>query len=62
MLKDGEPVFHHRTPVFEDCLPVSLQRLKQLFLTGCMCCTGSRPERGAMETAVVNILRKATRL
>ena len=58
LLKMAEPIFHHRTPQYENLFAEVTLKLKKLFMTeGDVFVTASSGS-GAMEAAVVNILSK----
>jgi len=61
MLKMAEPIFHHRTPQYEELFAGINVKLKKLFMTEGDVFTLASSGTGAMETAVVNILAKGDR-
>jgi serine---pyruvate transaminase len=58
LLKMAEPIFHHRTPQYENLFEEVSEKLRKLFLTEGDVFTLASSGSGAMETAVVNILAK----
>lgn len=58
LLKMAEPIFHHRTPQYENLFAEVNAKLKKFFLTEGDVFTLSSSGSGAMEAAVVNILSR----
>ena len=58
LLKIAEPVFHHRTPEYEQLFAEINVKLKKLFMTEGDVFTLASSGTGAMEAAVVNVLQK----
>jgi serine---pyruvate transaminase len=58
LLKMAAPVFHHRTPRYENLFKDVSEKLRKLFMTEGDVFTLASSGSGAMETAVVNILSK----
>jgi len=58
LLKMAEPVFHHRTPRYENLFAEVNGKLKKLFMTEGTVFTLASSGTGAMETAVVNVLAR----
>ncbi|MFC1538235.1 pyridoxal-phosphate-dependent aminotransferase family protein [Candidatus Latescibacterota bacterium] len=58
LLKMAEPIFHHRTPQYENLFSGVSAKLKKLFMTEGDVFTLASSGSGAMETAVVNVLSK----
>ncbi len=58
LLKMAEPIFHHRTPQYEELFADVCDKLKKVFLTGNDVFTLASSGTGAMETAVVNTLSR----
>lgn len=56
LLKMAEPIFHHRTPQYENLFAEVNAKLKKFFLTEGDVFTLSSSGSGAMEAAVVNVL------
>jgi len=56
LLKMAEPIFHHRTPQYENLFAEVNSKLKRFFLTEGDVFTLASSGSGAMEAAVVNIL------
>jgi len=56
LLKMAEPVFHHRTPQYENLFAEVNDKLKKLFMTEGDVFTLASSGTGAMEAAVVNVL------
>lgn len=58
LLKMAEPIFHHRTPQYEELFADVSAKLKKVFLTENDVFTLASSGTGAMETAVVNTLSR----
>ena len=58
LLKMAEPIFHHRTPQYENLFAEVNAKLKKFFLTEGDVFTLASSGSGAMEAAVVNILSR----
>ncbi|MBT4483161.1 MAG: alanine--glyoxylate aminotransferase family protein [Candidatus Latescibacteria bacterium] len=58
LLKMAEPVFHHRTPEYENLFAKINEKLKKFFMTDGDVFTLASSGTGAMETAVVNVLAR----
>ena len=58
LLKMAEPIFHHRTPQYENLFAEVSAKLKKLFMTEGDVFVLASSGSGGMETAVVNILSK----
>ena len=58
LLKMAEPIFHHRTPQYENLFADVNSKLKRFFLTEGNVFTLASSGSGAMEAAVVNILSR----
>ena len=58
MIKMAEPIFHHRTPRYENLFAEVSAKLKKFFLTEGDVFLLASSGTGAMETAVVNILAR----
>ena len=58
LLKMAAPVFHHRTPRYENLFADVNEKLRKLFMTDGDIFTLASSGSGAMETAVVNVLAK----
>lgn len=61
LLQLAQPVFHHRTPEFQQLLARVLEDLKYVFQTSNDCVVLASSGTGAMEAAVVNPLRSGAR-
>ncbi len=61
LLKMAEPIFHHRTPRYENLFREVSAKLKKLFMTDGDVFVLASSGSGGMETAVVNILSKGDR-
>ena len=61
LLKMAEPIFHHRTPQYENLFAEVSAKLKKLFMTEGDVFVLASSGSGGMETAVVNILSKGDR-
>ncbi len=58
LLRMAEPIFHHRTPRYENLFAEVSEKLKKLFLTDGDVFTIASSGSGAMESAVVNTLSR----
>lgn len=58
LLKMAEPIFHHRTPQYEELFADVSAKLKKVFMTEYDVFTLASSGTGAMETAVVNTLSR----